>query len=1765
MGTAPEATIYDKGVQVWVPNPDVVWINSKIISNDGTHIECKDDNGKVHKLALADKPYLRNPAILEAVDDLTHLSYLHEPAVLNTLRTRYSTMNIYTYCGIVLVAINPFQSLDLYTDDLIREYHGQALGDLEPHLFALAEEAYNSMSKGGKDQSIVVSGESGAGKTVSAVYTMRYFATVGGSGGDRQVEKQVMASNPVMEAFGNAKTTRNNNSSRFGKYIAINFDKKFTISGAAMMTYLLEKSRVVYQAESERGYHIFYQLCAAVWENCPPELEELKLGQCMNYNFINAGNCPTVDRVNDAEEFEETRRSMSTLGITDESQLGMFRVLAAILHLGNVEITCRRTEDAVMKEVDEALEQACKLLDIPTAATQKWLLKRKIVVGRDVMIKTATKTQAISVCHAFAKHLYATIFDWIVVRINKVLQSSHQSGRFIGVLDIYGFELFQTNSFEQFCINYANEKLQQQFNQHVFKLEQEEYIQEQIKWSFIDFYDNQPCIDLIEDRVGVLSLLDEEARLPSGKDKNFLDKMKANHGKKDHFSVPRIGQNLFVIHHFAAKVSYTIDGFLDKNKDSVSEELLEVLSTSKEPFVMELFGPNAFHHEQAQKNSQGQGSAKAKVTTVGSQFKQSLQNLMDTIGRTTPHYCRCLKPNQAKKPFIFTETEMMEQLRACGVLETIRISASGYPSRSDYDDFKDRYLMLLRSDEVKTTDVKEICSLILNKVINDEDKFQFGLTKIFFRAGQVAYLEKLRSDRMKQSILFIQKYVRGFLGRNRYQRSIVTSALLQRITRGFLARRSIQSLREEYAVITMQKWVKRWHQQTKYQSVRGDLIIIQSVVRTYFSRKEFQVLRSEQAAVRIQSVGRAYIARKHYKWAHHSVIIVQNLWRSKCAKRQLKALKTADKDVSVLKEKNWGLENKIIELTRKLEESKKEIKTLHEVKSASAAKEVEASLAAMRQKNEELAESLAKSEKDMQDLQQALETSNALVAARENELEIEAAKLAERLEVERELQQTIEIKDKELLATIAQLEESGAKISYMEKEAKTQERREKRAGNITVLSTSMAPHDKSKGFSSLDTPFSDTTQVSLDAMKTTYSEPSYIREDNTNETTVQPPGPFVEKEAEASTEDVAKESEIQTMQDEREMVDEEPSYATNAQLDTEAAAVTIETANENVEEIKMAEEAVQHVENIETANENAEEIKIAVEANQNVENIETANENVEEIKMAEEAIQNVVNIETADENVETNKNVIAVETAVETSENIATVETSNERVEKIKIAIEANQNVENIETANDITKPTESFTFPKTDQSAVAIEDALRTIQSHEALIEKDNGRLSEMKRLVAENATLRSQLEQTLRELEVARVVKSLTIENIAGNAPMAVGDEMIGHTATEIMDEAVSIERSDLARVIEEKDKALLRIVQLEAELHAKDKLWAHATAVGTEAATLPESDKDREIERLILENMDLTRKLEQALKEKELAHHALDALSARNGQSNLNEDNILVHNENERLRQRILELTDPLYSSQSHQLSARRSASISNKPIELMRDHYRLSNLGNERIDLSMSPLGDMNMVEITGGMGMFQFDEKDERMLMNELILHANPKQLVGELPGVIAYILFMCIKWADYSNNQKQLQSLLTNAISTIKHVVMTHHTDIELLGFWLSNSNVLLNSMHYSEQVMDEPCDYELENFDVAEYRQVLEDLACQMYFAIVRHVQDELSRIVVAAILENDLLQGVMSGGIKKPKARGKSKSVQDVTTVLNELYKTLNENCVDPELTQQ
>ncbi|KAK0626681.1 putative myosin MYO2 [Immersiella caudata] len=959
---------YDVGTRAWQPDTTEGWVASEVVKKtvNGNKVELifELQNGETKRLEVSLEdlqsgnssalPPLMNPTMLEASDDLTNLSHLNEPAVLQAIRLRYAQKEIYTYSGIVLIATNPFARVDsLYVPGMVQVYAGKQRATQAPHLFAIAEEAFMDMLRDNKNQTIVVSGESGAGKTVSAKYIMRYFATretpekansrvKKGPEAMSKTEEAILATNPIMEAFGNAKTTRNDNSSRFGKYIEIMFDKETNIIGAKIRTYLLERSRLVFQPLKERNYHIFYQLVAGVTEK---ERQELGLLPIEQFEYLNQGNTPTIDGVDDKAEFNATRQSLKTIGVNEAQQSEVFKLLAGLLHLGNVKIGASRT-DSVLPPNEPALVKACAILGIDANEFSKWIVKKQLITRGEKITSNLTQAQAIVVRDSVAKFIYSSLFDWLVEIINRSLATEEVLNRvssFIGVLDIYGFEHFAKNSFEQFCINYANEKLQQEFNQHVFKLEQEEYLREQIDWTFIDFADNQPCIDLIEGKLGILSLLDEESRLPMGSDEQFVTKLHHNYAadKNKFYKKPRFGKSAFTVCHYAIDVTYESDGFIEKNRDTVPDEHMAVLRASTNKFLASVLDAAASVREKdlasassnAVKPAAGRriGVAVNRKPTLGGIFKSSLIELMATINSTDVHYIRCIKPNEAKEAWKFEGPMVLSQLRACGVLETVRISCAGYPTRWTYEEFALRYYMLVPSAQW-TSEIRQMATAILTKALGSGtgkglDKYQMGLTKIFFRAGMLAFLENLRTNRLNECAILIQKNLKAKYYRKKYLQARNSIIQVQALARAYQARKQARELRTLKAAITIQRVWRGQKQRKEFLRIRKDVIMAQAVMKGFLRRKEIMETRVGNAARIIQRNWRSRQQLRAWRDYRRKVVIIQSLWRGRAARKEYKVVRAEARD---LKQISYKLENKVVELTQSLGTMKsqnKELKT----------------------------------------------------------------------------------------------------------------------------------------------------------------------------------------------------------------------------------------------------------------------------------------------------------------------------------------------------------------------------------------------------------------------------------------------------------------------------------------------------------------------------------------------------------------------------------------------------------------------------------------------------------------------------------------------------------------------------------------------------------------------------------------------------------------------------------------------------------------------
>ncbi|KAJ1417512.1 P-loop containing nucleoside triphosphate hydrolase [Sesbania bispinosa] len=830
------------GSHVWVGDPELVWVDGLVlnINGEGAEIETSNEKKVVSHLSKLHPKDTEAPA--DGVDDMTKLAYLHEPGVLNNLETRYKINEIYTYTGNILIAINPFQSLPhLYDANVMKRYKGATIGDLSPHVFAIAEAAYRAMITEEKSNSILVSGESGAGKTETTKMLMRYLAYLGGNTASegRTVEQQVLESNPVLEAFGNAKTVRNDNSSRFGKFVEIQFDKFGRISGAAIRTYLLEKSRVCQISDPERNYHCFYLLCASP----PEEKEKYKLGDPRSFHYLNQSSCYELVGVNAAQEYLSTKRAMDIVGISQEEQDAIFRVVAAILHLGNIKFAKSEETDSSVLEDEESkfhLQTAAELLMCDPDALEVALCKRVMITPEEIIKRSLDPLGATVSRDGLAKTLYSRLFDWLVDKINKSIGQDPNSKCLIGVLDIYGFESFQTNSFEQFCINFTNEKLQQHFNQHVFKMEQEEYTKEGIDWSYLEFVDNQDVLDLIEKKPGgIIALLDEACMFPKSTHETFSQKLYQTFKDHKRFIKPKLARSDFTIVHYAGEVQYQSEQFIDKNKDYVVPEHQEMLSASKCSFVSGLFPPLS---EETAKS--------AKFSSIGSRFKLQLQQLMETLNHTEPHYIRCVKPNSLLKPGIFENMNVIQQLRSGGVLEAVRIKCAGFPTHRNFHEFLTRVRVLAPEVLRGNFEEKDSCKKILEKI--GLTGYQIGETKIFLRAGQMAELDARRACLLSNSATVIQKQIKTHISRKTYNALRQSSIFVQSFCRGGLARRSYYHMKREAAATRIQTYMRGKLARKWYTEIRISAIVLQTGFRTMAVHDQFRYRKKTVASTRIQ-------------------------------------------------------------------------------------------------------------------------------------------------------------------------------------------------------------------------------------------------------------------------------------------------------------------------------------------------------------------------------------------------------------------------------------------------------------------------------------------------------------------------------------------------------------------------------------------------------------------------------------------------------------------------------------------------------------------------------------------------------------------------------------------------------------------------------------------------------------------------------------------------------------------------------------------------
>jgi myosin heavy subunit len=782
-------TTFEAGTWVWMPDESDMALPAKVVDSitTGSPGKVKTEDGEVHELdaKTTEKLTVCHQEVLNSdVDNLIKLNDLNENAILHNLRIRFKEDLIYTYVSSILIAVNPFKMLPLYTPERLDEYKEKGARDLPPHVYAIADNAYRSMLSDDKSQSCICSGESGAGKTEATKSILQYLAEVSGglsvkaTDNTGSLEQQILQANPVMEAFGNAKTSRNNNSSRFGKLISIMFDAKGSIVGGSIINYLLEKSRVVGQSNEERNYHIFYQILAGQHAEENEKLKALKLGEPEDYQYTNQSGCIHIDGVSDEKEFEDVRNAMTSLRLTPEEQLGVFRVTGALLVAGNLEfeVVQRQTqEDASEIKNMDCLKKVASMLDVEHADLNRSLTSHNIGAMSKILV-AYSETQAKDARDAMVKKVYSNLFNWLIEKINATLalgEGGATAKAQINVLDIFGFESFELNSFEQLCINYCNEKLQSHFNEHIFKLEQDEYKSQGVVVADTAFKDNQPCLDMLEMKnTGVFAMLDEEIRVPKGSDAGFLQKILDRYVVKEkHPNMKRCkpahkhSRESFIVDHYAGEVVYTVTSFLEKNKDALGDDIQEVLKCSGDAFVVGLMTEKAKDAPAEKKGkARGRSARPAKKPTLGEQFKEQLASLMKTLKSTAPHFVRTMKPNSVKKGDIFTSAMMLEQLRYAGLLEVCRIRQIGYPVRRDFESFFKRFKPCVPSAK----NLDELIEGLTKNGVFIKDEWAKGTNKMFMRNQQSTILEQNREDAFSEVTSTIQRSVRRMLARCKY-------------------------------------------------------------------------------------------------------------------------------------------------------------------------------------------------------------------------------------------------------------------------------------------------------------------------------------------------------------------------------------------------------------------------------------------------------------------------------------------------------------------------------------------------------------------------------------------------------------------------------------------------------------------------------------------------------------------------------------------------------------------------------------------------------------------------------------------------------------------------------------------------------------------------------------------------------------------------------------------------------------------------------------
>ncbi|XP_069083315.1 unconventional myosin-X-like [Pleurodeles waltl] len=755
---------------------------------------------------------------VDGVEDMSTLGDLHEAAIMLNLHVRYQQDRIYTNIGSILASVNPYKAIPgLYEEAVVELYSRHHLGELPPHIFAIANECYRCLWKRHDSQCVLISGESGAGKTESTKLLLRFLSSMsqnstGAPASEKgtHVEAAILESSPIMEAFGNAKTVYNNNSSRFGKFIRLHFSQHGHIQGGRIVDYLLEKNRVVRQNPAERNYHIFYALLTGVQGE---EREALCLSEPEAYHYLTQSGCLADENLDDLDLFNKVMTALKVMGFSEEETRDIFKLLSSILQLGNIQFMTAGGAQVTTKAV---VTTASDLLGLDSFQLSEVLTQRSMILRGEEISSPLTVEQAADSRDSLAMALYSQGFSWLLGRINAKIKGK-ENFKSVGILDIFGFENFQVNHFEQFNINYANEKLQEYFNKHIFSLEQLEYNREGINWEAIDWMDNAECLDLVEKKLGLLALINEESRFPKGTDSTLLEKLHNQHAGNHYYVKPRVTDHQFGIKHYAGEVHYNVRGFLEKNRDTFRDDVLNMLRDSRLDFIYDLFeNVSSRNNEETLK----MGTQRRKPT-VSSQFRDSLHALMATLSTSNPFFIRCIKPNMEKAPNTFNPEVVLNQLRYSGMLETVKIRRAGFPVRRQFQDFLCRYKMLLDSKNLPE-EARARCGAFLQSSEGTKKQWQLGRTKVFLKEELEQKLEKNREEKLRKAAMVIRAHVLGYRDRKRF--------------------RELQ-----YSVITVQKHYRAYLSRRYYQRLRAAVRLLQRVWRGQLGRRMYlQLLQEEQ-------------------------------------------------------------------------------------------------------------------------------------------------------------------------------------------------------------------------------------------------------------------------------------------------------------------------------------------------------------------------------------------------------------------------------------------------------------------------------------------------------------------------------------------------------------------------------------------------------------------------------------------------------------------------------------------------------------------------------------------------------------------------------------------------------------------------------------------------------------------------------------------------------------------------------------------------------